>query len=102
MLSLSQGTRSALLTNEVVVKIPKSSDYVKNVKACRGSSYPCVVCGRPIRKPVYFVECVEGSTDECCIPGKVDNSDPAYMGLHPLGAACLLNHPELEDYVIRV
>ncbi len=63
---------------------------------------PCVVCGKAIEHPTYEVECVDGSTSWCVIPGTADVSDAGYMGYHPVGVGCLRKHPELKPYAVRV
>lgn len=83
------------------MKIPKSKHHGNNVARSNGGYMPCVVCGKPIKDPSYYVECVNGGTDECVLPGQADVDDPGYMGYQPLGANCLLAHPELGPYVSK-
>lgn len=81
------------------IQIPKSPQYDQNNKKCKGIYYPCVVCGKEVRKPKYMIECVHGGCDVAAMPDTADTSDGGYMGLYPIGFDCLKNHPELKPYV---
>lgn len=83
------------------MRIPKSADYAANRRRYgNGLLPPCVVCGRPTRSET-LLECVNGATDECVMPGTADTADPGYMGGQPVGPDCLRRFPQLRPYVSR-
>lgn len=55
---------------------------------------PCVICGRPVRHPKYWLVVVDGGS--AFGDTNSDPNDPGYMGGFPIGPDCLAQHPELK------
>lgn len=81
------------------MNIPHSPDRAERRR--RHGGEPCVVCGREVKNPSLFLECIGGGESECVLPGTADVADPGYMGLLPIGQCCLRRHPGLKPYVVK-
>ena len=83
-----------------MIAIPSNPDFVKYSERCYGNELPCVVCGRPVKKPRTMLHCFEG-IDWALDAEEAKTVDPASdMGLYPIGRDCLKKNPQLLPYVI--
>jgi hypothetical protein len=77
------------------IEIPMTPQHGTNLANSHGS--PCVVCGKTVKNPVFYLHVVDGG-NSAALPGY--ESDPASdLGLQPIGRDCLKNNPNLRPYV---
>ncbi len=83
----------------MAVKVPSSAHYSENRAKypCRGESYPCAVCGKPVNNPKHYLH-IEGCW--ALEPGEAVKDESADLGLQPVGTDCLRRHPELRPCTI--
>lgn len=76
------------------------SEHFDTSRQCRGNESPCAFCGRPVKKPRYWVHVVNGGGDLLKI-GDTWDEQASDLGLQPIGANCAKQHPELSDYIYK-
>lgn len=62
-----------------------------------GDNYPCIVCGKTVKKPIFFLRVVEGGS-HALFPGEEYIDTAADLGMYPVGTHCLKKFPELKPY----
>jgi hypothetical protein len=60
---------------------------------------PCIICGRPCKDPKYMIHEHEGGGTAVAEEEAAKLDGAGDMGLQPIGADCLDEHPELRPYV---
>lgn len=76
--------------------------YSKNSDKCRGVEYPCIVCGKPVKNPKFYVRYFWAThivTDQEAEKIIAEEGEGGDMGAYPLGAGCLKKYPELKKYI---
>lgn len=76
-----------------------NTDSIRSENYNGQGSTPCLVCGKPVKNPVYFLHVVDGGAS-IIKPDETWDNEAADLGLYPLGADCKKKHPELDEYVI--
>lgn len=80
----------------------RSDDYGKNADRSKGDDYPCAVCGRVCKSPVWRVVLTQGGHIIATRGSEADDpSDPGYLGYYPIGSACLRDHPEYQRFAFH-
>lgn len=91
-----------------MIEIPQSPSRETNKKHKHNPDAPCVVCGKAVKNPRYFLHVWNGfyavtETEADAINSGTSDTGltPAGdTGLYPLGSNCLKKHAELKSYLI--
>ena len=70
-------------------------NYQNNVARARSVNMCCVICGRTVRTPLYWVEVVEGGA-RFASRGETDRPDS--LGAFPVGSDCVKRVPPSAVY----
>lgn len=85
-----------------IIYIP---DHPRNSKNFRGEIRdihvgPCVICGRPVKKPgKYFVHVMDGGGSICTPDEDAFVDEAGDLGMQPIGSDCVRRHPELKPFI---
>jgi hypothetical protein len=85
-----------------MIEVPQTEDYRRNAGKLPGEAYPCVVCGKAVKRPEKNFSVHLGGGGSCLLlANEVNPAASDYLGVYPLGRDCLRQHPELRPYVIE-
>lgn len=90
------------------IRYTRSPDYDKNQERfpCKGSTYPCIICGKPCPNPKYMVweHCGGGVlvTEEEGNRLNEEGRGGEDLGGQPIGVDCLRKNPDLKPYAGKV
>lgn len=83
-------------------RVPLKRSEFHTTEFYGGRTEPCVVCGRPIKTPRWYVHVVDGGAS-VCDPNIENWPDGAGdLGWLPVGPECLRRHPELRPYTVEI
>jgi tRNA U34 2-thiouridine synthase MnmA/TrmU len=63
-------------------------EYKKNSKRGGEGTWPCALCGKPVKEPSLFIEVTNGGATFVKVGTVADENDPGYMGCHRVGSDC--------------
>lgn len=88
-----------------MIDYKKNPDWHQQADRC-GDRTPCIICGRPVTRPRYWLHEHEGggtivTQEEAATLDARDRAQgvSSDMGCWPIGSDCLRQHPELRPYV---
>jgi hypothetical protein len=95
-----------ILNNEeaiMALAITTTATYSKNIGKTKGDRTPCVICGKGIKQPRYYVHVHHGGTHVVTEAEAAQLNDAGRDGFDldflPIGPDCLRAHPEYRPYV---
>ena len=84
-----------------MIEVPYHPKHTENAERC-GAAYPCVICGKAVTTPNPWMVHLHGGGGYIVTEEEAGTMPEAEdLGLYPIGAECLRQHPEVKPYAAR-
>jgi hypothetical protein len=77
----------------------RSSEWKVRFGSCPDGLTPCLLCGKPVKTPRYWLHEHEGGGVVVTEAEAATLDEQSDMGMWPIGADCLKKHPDLRPYI---